>query len=115
LRLAPSEAGELFDAVGGFGDGADGRFVQRSLDRFGVIGPFTDGADEVARSLAVEAARAVCRAIAMNGGPSHSRDLAGLQTGESDMHRPEGEQLAAHAQVRMRKSLGRDDGLFGLR
>lgn len=105
----------MFDAVGGFGNGADRRFVQRNLDRFGVIGQFTDGADDVARPQAVEAARAVSREIALNGGPSHSGDLGRLQTGESRMHRPDGEHFAADAQVRMRKSLGGDDDLFGLR
>lgn len=114
MRQATAAAGELLDAVGSFGDGADRRFGQGDFDRFGLTGQFTDGADEVARSQAVKAARAVSREVALDGGPSHSRDLSRLLTGEPRMHRPEGEHFAANAQIRVRKPLGRDDGLFGL-
>jgi hypothetical protein len=115
LRQATAETGELFDSVGGFGNGADRCFGQGGFDRFGVTGQFTDGADAVARPQAVEAARAVRSEVALNGGPSHARDFGRLLTGEPRMHRPEGEHFAANAQVRVREPLGRDDGLFGLR
>lgn len=115
LRQATAEAGELFDTVGGFGNGADRRFGERGLDGFGVTGQLADGADDVPRPQAVETARAVCREVTLHGGPTHSCDLGRLQPREPGMHRPEHEHFAAHAQVRMRKPLGRDDGLFGLR
>jgi hypothetical protein len=115
LRQATAETGELFDSVGGFGDGADRCFGQGGFDRFGVTGQFTDRADEVARPQAVEAARAVRSEVTLNSGSSHARDLGRLLTGEPRMHRPEGEHFAANAQVRVREPLGRHDGLFGVR
>lgn len=40
------QAGELFNPVGGFGDRANGRFIQSGLDRIDVVGQFADGPDD---------------------------------------------------------------------
>ena len=115
MRQAAVETRELFDAVGGFGDGADRRCAQRGFDLFGVAGQLADGSDDAPMPQAREAALAVGGEVALHGGPSHTRDLTCLQTGEPRIHRPEHEHLAANVQVRMRVPFGGDGRLFGLR
>jgi hypothetical protein len=46
LRQAAVETRELFDALGGFGDGADRRFGQRGFDLLGVAGQLADRPDD---------------------------------------------------------------------
>lgn len=59
LRLAAVETRELFDALGGFGNRADRRFVQRGFDLFGVASQLADGPDDAPTPQAHEAAVAV--------------------------------------------------------
>ena len=105
----------MFDAVGGFGDGADRRLVQRGFDLFGVAGQRADRPDDAPMPQAIEAALAVGGEVAFNGGPSKTSDLACLQMGQPRMDRPEDQHLAADVQIRMRVPFGGDGCLFGFR
>lgn len=115
LREAPFESGELPDAVGGLGDGADRGVFQRGLDRLGVAGQCADGADDVPLAQAVEASGAVGFEVAADGGPADAGDLAGLGLGGSGVDRPEDEHLPADVHVRMRVTLDGDSRTFGIR
>lgn len=103
------------DAVGGLGDGTDGRLLERGLDRRRVAGQFADGPDDVPRPQAVEAAGAVGFEVAADGGPADAGDRAGLGLGDPRVDRPEDEHLAADVHIRMRVTLGGDDRKFGIR
>lgn len=81
----------------------------------GVVGQFADGPDDVPFAQGVEAAGAVGFEVAADGGPADAGDLPGLGLGDPGVDRPEDEHLAADVDVRMRVSLGGDDGAFEIR
>ena len=115
MRQAAAEAGELFDALGGFGNSADRRLVERGFDLFGVAGQFADRPGDAPTPQTIKAATAVSGEIALHRGPADACDLASLQADEPGMHRPKHEHLSSHVQVRMQVPLGCDDCLFSVR
>lgn len=82
MRQAAAETSELFDAVGGFGDGADWCLVERRFDYIGVAGQFADGSDDAPTPQTIEAAIAISDKVAMHRGPAHTRNLACLRMSE---------------------------------
>ena len=58
----------MFDPVGGFGDRANRRFVQRGFDRVGMNCQFADGANDPPMPQSVESAITISGEIALHGG-----------------------------------------------
>lgn len=115
MRGTAADPRELFNAIGGFGNRADRRFIQGGFDGFGVRGQFADGSDDVPAPQAIKTAITVGGEVALNGGSADTRDLAGLQTGQPRMNRPQHEHLATNMQIGMQVPFGSDDRLLGFR
>lgn len=109
------ETSEFLDAVGSFGDRANGCLVQRHLDLFDELGQFADGSDNAPTPQTLEAAVAIGGEVTLDCRSAHARNLACLQSSEPRIYRPQHEHFLSHVQIWMRVTLHRDDGLLGLR
>ena len=113
LGQAATQAGEGFDAVAGFGGGANRRGGEIVFDEVVEGGEVAHGSGDTAVSQPVEAAFAVGGEVALHGGPPASGDGGGLMACHSAVREPEHEHLAPHDRIGMGLAFGGDDGLFG--
>lgn len=113
LGETAADAGELIDAFGGLGGGANRLLGERLFDDVGVGGEFAGrpGSDFTTLQ-AVETAVAKGDEVSLGGGDAQSGKFGGLFAGVAEMNGPQDVHLAADYRIRMVITIGQHTGLF---
>ena len=112
LRRAAPQTGQLVEAFAGFGDGADGAFLERLADQVAIGGQFAHRPLDVPLPQPVQAPVSERGDVALDGGSSDPGDLGRFLARQSAVQQPEDQHLFADPRVGMGGPLLIDDPLL---
>jgi len=102
----------VFDAVGGFGEGANRGGGEGLTDGVGVVGPFARRDVAVAPPESVQPAVAVGQDVPLGGGDADVGQVGRLLAGVAEVDGPQDEHLAADDRIGVFVPVGENGGLF---